>query len=129
MSPAQPKTRLKHAAAKPRAIGKQYIQAHRDRRHAARDQPKASQHAAKAPKADHRKSNTNPPVEGKLVFIPKQRDLPTSPPRRITLDAAAPPSYLTAQTAAVSMLLFIIAVLSAYALMLAKHTMNYIVSY
>ena len=72
------------------------------------------------------KRDTKPPVEGKWLFIPKQRDLTTSPPRRLTLDETAPPGHLTTQAAAlaVSMFIFIIAVLRAYALALAQRTMN-----
>ena len=55
------------------------------------------------------KRNTKPPVEGKWVFIPKQRDLTRSEPIRLTLDETAPPSCLTPQATAASMVFLIIA--------------------
>jgi len=107
-------------AAKSRLTGKQYVQSLRDRRSAARNrpkaQPKARQRAPKAPKACRSRNSTKPPVEGKWVFIPTPRDLQRSEPRRLTLDETAPPSYLAAQTAAVMMTMFFIAILSVYTL-------------
>ena len=55
--------------------------------------------------------------------IPNQRDPTGEEPPRLNLDEAAPPSYRTAQAAAVSMFAICIAVLT-YALTLAQHTTN-----
>ena len=116
-TPAQPKAPPKRAAPKPRPIGSQYIQAHRNRRSAARDQlkvqPPARQHAPKAPKAYRTKRDAKSPIEGKWIFFPTQRDLTRSEPIRITVDETAPPSYLTPQAAAVTMFSFTIAILIA----------------
>ena len=128
VAPVQPKAIPKRAAPKPRPTGKLYIQAQRDRRISAcnqlKAQPKARQHAPKAPKAYRSKRDTKPPVEGKWVSIPKQRDLTRTEPRRLTLDETAPPGCLTSQAAAVLMIFCIIAILSAYVLTLVLRTMN-----
>ena len=117
---APSKASPRRQTAKPRLTGKQYVQSLRDRRSAARDQaksqPKARQRAPTAPKARRSKNSSKPPVEGKWVFIPTPRDLTRSEPRRLTLDETAPPSYLAAQTAAVMMTMFFIAILSVYTL-------------
>ena len=128
VAPVRPKATPKRPATKSRPTGKQYFQALRDRRSAARNQPKAQpkarQHAPKAPKAYRSRHNTKPPVEGKWVFIPTQRNLTRAEPRCPALNETAPPSYLVAQAAAVLMFMIFIAVLSVYTLEFAQHYMN-----
>ena len=124
----QPKALPKRPVAKPRPTGKQHAQALRARRSAARNQhkapPKARQHASKTPKTHRNNRGVEPQVEGQWVFIPKQRNPTGEEPPRLALDETAPPSYLTAQAAAVSMFATFVAVLSTFALPLAQHTTN-----
>ena len=120
VAPAPSKAPPMRQAAKPHLTGKQYVQSLRDRRSAARNRSKAHlkprQRAPKAPKACRSRNSTKPPVEGKWVFIPTPRDLTRSEPCRLALDETAPPSYLAAQTAAVMIFMFFIAILSVYTL-------------
>ena len=110
VAPTQSKAPPKRSYPKPRPTGSQYIQARRNRRSAARYQPKAQpqarQHAPKGPKAYRNKRDSKPTVEGKWGFFPTHRDLTNTEPIRLTMDETAPASYLTPQAAAVTMFYF-----------------------
>ena len=123
--PAQ-KLSPRHATSKPRKSGKQYVQALRAQRSVApsqhKVQPKARQNAAFLARGSYRsKRDTKPPVAGKWVFIPNQRETRTKP-RRSTPKETAMPSHLAAQATAVLMFVIFIAA-CVYTLKFAQHYM------